>query len=60
MAANSVFLSLEEFALNEATYTLARLVQTTDSLESRDPRPWIEGLSMACTSANGAEVAFVL
>lgn len=43
--------------MQEAAYTLVRLVQEFKTIESRDPGPWIEGLSLACMSKNGAKVA---
>ncbi len=43
--------------MNLTTYVLVRVVQEFQSVESRDDRDWIEGMHMACTSANGAKVA---
>ncbi|KAH0542844.1 hypothetical protein FGG08_002798 [Glutinoglossum americanum] len=47
----------QQFALTEASYTLVRLVQEFKSLESRDPEPWKEQLTLTCSSGNGALVA---
>lgn len=38
-------------------YVLVRLVQAFRSVESRDDNDWVEGMHMACTSANGAKVS---
>lgn len=46
----------EEFAMNFTTYVLVRMVQAFQSIESQDGRDWVEGLHLACTSANGAKV----
>ena len=42
--------------MNLATYVLVRVVQAFQSIESQDGGDWVEGLHMACTSANGAKV----
>lgn len=42
--------------MNLTTYVLVRLVQAFQSIESRDERDWVEGLHLACTSANGAKI----
>ncbi|KAM3425111.1 hypothetical protein BST61_g7075 [Cercospora zeina] len=46
----------QNFALTEASYTTVRLCQAFNGLEGRDPEPWIEGLTLTCTSFNGAKV----
>ena len=38
------------------TYTVARLVQTFESIESEDKEDWVEGIHMACSSYHGAKV----
>ncbi|KAI9766419.1 MAG: hypothetical protein M1840_006525 [Geoglossum simile] len=48
----------QQFALTEASYTLVRLVQEFKELESHDPEPWKEQLTLTCASANGALVSF--
>lgn len=47
----------QQFALTEASYTTIRLLQTFKDIQSRDPNPWIEGLSLTATSANGTLVS---
>ena len=44
----------------EAAYTIARLVQEFQSIESKDSEPWIEGLSLALMSKNVAKVKMTL
>ena len=53
------FFFLEQFALTEASYTIIRLAQEFESIESRDPAPWTEAIGVICTSANGAKVAMI-
>ena len=48
----------QQFALTEFGYTILRIVQAFGGIESRDPEPWMEKLSLTTTSANGAKVAF--
>ena len=47
----------QQFALTEAGYTIVRLVQKFKSIESRDPREWLEGLNLTLNSGNGVHVA---
>lgn len=47
----------EQFALTEAGYTTVRLMQEFKALESRDPGPWEEALTLTCASRNGTQVA---
>lgn len=47
----------EQFALTEASYTTARLVQEFRHLESRDNGPWEELLTITVASRNGTMVA---
>ena len=47
----------QQFALTEAGYTTVRLMQEFGGIESRDPGPWLEGLTLTCTGANGCKVA---
>ena len=46
----------EQFALTEASYTTIRLMQEFKDVESRDPLPWIEWLTLTATGYNGAKV----
>ena len=48
----------QQFALTEWGYAVVRLVQAFEGVESRDPEPWTESLSLTVSSANGAKVAF--
>jgi cytochrome P450 len=47
----------QQFALTEASYTTIRMLQTFRTIESRDPEPWVEFLTLTCTSGHGAKVA---
>lgn len=47
----------QQFALTEAGYTLARLIQVFEKLESKDPTPWLEGLHLTLGSGSGVHVA---
>lgn len=47
---------LENFALMEASYVTARLLQTFSSLESMDDRAWTEHLGLNLTNKNGTVV----
>ncbi|KAK5107247.1 hypothetical protein LTR62_001601 [Meristemomyces frigidus] len=47
----------QQFALTEASYTTVRLCQAFSQIESRDDRPWTEGLTLACVNLYGAKVA---
>ena len=49
--------STEQFALTEASYTTIRLMQAFESVESRDARPWLEGLTLTCAIHQGTIVA---
>ncbi|PGH21354.1 hypothetical protein AJ80_03271 [Polytolypa hystricis UAMH7299] len=46
----------QQYALAEASYTTIRLMQHFRTIESRDPEPWTEWLTITCASANGAKV----
>ena len=47
----------QQFALTEASYTTIRLMQEFQSIQSRDPRPWQEWLTLTCVGANGCKVS---
>lgn len=47
----------QQYALTEAGYVTARLVQTFSELESRDSGAWVEGLTLTLCSLNGTKVA---
>ncbi|WEW59052.1 hypothetical protein PRK78_004520 [Emydomyces testavorans] len=47
----------QQLALTEASYTTIRLMQRFRNIESRDPHPWTECLTLTCASAYGAKVA---
>lgn len=47
----------QQFALTEASYTTVRLMQEFKTLESRDPEPWTEFLTLTCTGLNGCKVS---
>ncbi|PYI15711.1 cytochrome P450 [Aspergillus violaceofuscus CBS 115571] len=46
----------QQYALTEAGYVTARLAQKFSILESRDPGPWEENLTLTCCSRNGTKV----
>jgi cytochrome P450 len=46
----------QQYALTEASYVTVRLVQEFSKIESRDPGPWEEGLTLTCCSLNGVKV----
>lgn len=46
----------EQYALTEASYVTVRILQEFEGIESRDPEPWKEGLSISVCSKNGAKV----
>lgn len=47
----------QQFALTEAGYTIVRLLQEFEGIESRDPYPLVEGLTLTLSSGNGTKVA---
>ena len=47
----------QQFALTEAGYTIARLCQAFSGIQSQDPEPWIEALTLTCVNKNGARVS---
>ena len=51
---------LDELAMNELTYVLARMVQRFEKIERIDSEPWIEDISLGTTSAHGAKVVAVV
>ena len=48
---------VEQFALTEVSYTVVRLLQEFKDIKSLDSEPWVEGLGVTLTSANGVKVA---
>ncbi|KAK0822277.1 hypothetical protein LTR73_009354, partial [Friedmanniomyces endolithicus] len=46
----------QQFAINEASYTTVRLCQAFQTIESRDPGPWVEALTLTAVNLNGAKV----
>lgn len=49
----------QQFALTEASYTVTRLMQEFKQIEARDPRPWIESLTLTCAIYQGAKVGLI-
>ncbi|KAF7188062.1 Cytochrome P450 monooxygenase [Pseudocercospora fuligena] len=47
----------QQFALTEASYCTVRLCQAFSGIESRDPNPWTEFLTLTCVNLHGAKVA---
>ena len=50
---------IEQLALTEVSYATVRLMQEFQTIESRDPEPWQECLTLTCSSANGTKVALI-
>jgi glycine cleavage system protein P-like pyridoxal-binding family len=48
---------IEQYALLETHYVVARMAQTYTQLESRDDEEWMELYALALCSKNGARVA---
>lgn len=48
---------LEQYALMETQYVVARIVQTYTELQSRDDEDWMELYALALSSKNGTRVA---
>ena len=46
----------QQYALTEAGYTTVRLMQRFAKVESRDERPWTEGITLTACSLNGTKV----
>jgi cytochrome P450 len=49
----------QQFALTEAGYTTVRILQEFKGIESRDPEPWMEALTLTMASKNGVKVAMI-
>ncbi|KAL2857346.1 n-alkane-inducible cytochrome P450 [Aspergillus pseudoustus] len=49
----------QQFALTEAGYTTVRILQQFKGIESRDPEPWMEALTLTMASKNGVKVAMI-
>ena len=49
----------QQFALLQASYVTIRLMQSIASLESRDPEPWKEKVTLTATGMNGCKVALL-
>jgi len=47
----------QQYALTEAGYVTSRLCQEFSKIESRDPGPWKEGITLTLCSHNGTQVA---
>lgn len=45
-----IFFFIEQFALTEVSYITIRLLQEFSHLESRDPEPWRERMTLVCSS----------
>ncbi|KAG5965151.1 hypothetical protein E4U57_004396 [Claviceps arundinis] len=46
----------QQYALTEASYVIVRIAQEFSGLESRDPGPWEEKLTLTLCSRNGTKV----
>lgn len=47
----------QQFAITEACYAMTQIVRNFKSIESRDDRPFVEGLTLTLASENGTKVA---
>ncbi|OCL02187.1 cytochrome P450 [Glonium stellatum] len=47
----------QQYALTEASYVTTRILQEFATIESRDPNPWCEGITLTLASGNGTKVA---
>lgn len=48
----------QQIALAVVAYVLTRILQEFKDIQSRDERPWKEGLGLTMYNANGVHVAF--
>ncbi|KIW19150.1 hypothetical protein PV08_03442 [Exophiala spinifera] len=46
----------QQYALTEASYVLVRMVQNLAAIETADPHPWEESLTLTLCSRNGVKV----
>ena len=46
----------QQYALTEASYTTIRLMQEFKGIEARDPRPWMEYITLTCAIYQGTRV----
>jgi len=44
--------------MTQAAYTLVRMVQNFEALESRDTQPWVEELTLTAQNLHGTKVSF--
>ena len=49
----------QQFALTEASYTIVRLLQEFDGIESRDETPWTEKLALTLAIQTGVQVSMI-
>ena len=49
--------SAEQFALTEAAYVIARMLQSFEAIEPRDDTPWDEFYTLALFSRHGVKVS---
>lgn len=49
----------QQFALTEASYTIARLVQEFEACEDRDGESWRENIALTLSSDRGVKVAMI-
>lgn len=49
----------QQYALTEVAYVTARMAQEFSKLESRDPGPWEEQLTLTVASRNGTKVCLI-
>ena len=47
----------QQNALVEASYTVVRLLQEFDRIETRDDQPWVEKLAVTVSNLHGTKVA---
>lgn len=49
----------QQYALTEASYVTVRMAQEFKTLDSRDPGPWEESLTLTLCSRNGTKAGLV-
>lgn len=47
----------EQFALSEASFVIARMLQCFEAISTDDTEPWVESYSLVMCSKNGVKVS---
>jgi len=48
---------VEQFALSEASFVIARMLQCFEAIETNDDKEWVESYSLVMCSKNGVKVS---